>query len=269
MTAPAEILSLVSGSGNSFHSRVARWLHAQGWHVVVSPYYMDQTQNKAREIDLVAEKAWPVTDMWGHRAGDVVIRLYVECKFVPTYSVFWFTEKNMQSARELVCTQTGFQTDNMYTNGHHYLAHSKRVAKLFATPVSKNSETDPYYKALSQVLNATVAMRGGPVTLPALQRRGRGALAVLEMPVVVCSSFAQMYGVDFYADSPPEIVTDNFQLEVQYAYLDRAGEQRNQYLLLDFVEYDKLADFMALLHSDGEAAAFFAEQENEERGEEN
>ena len=37
-----------------------------GWHVVVSPYYMDQTQSKAREIDLVAEKLWPVTDALGH-----------------------------------------------------------------------------------------------------------------------------------------------------------------------------------------------------------
>ena len=60
MTIPAEVTQLIKTSGNNFHAKVARWFRTNGWHIVISPYYMDQTQNKAREIDLIAEKLWPV-----------------------------------------------------------------------------------------------------------------------------------------------------------------------------------------------------------------
>ena len=128
----------------------------------------------------------------------------------------------------------------MYTKKHHYLAQSPRVAKLFAASIGRGTDNDPYYKALNQVLNAMVSMRGGQVTVPALKKRGRGPMALLEFPVVICSSFQKVYGVDFFADSIAQRVTDNFQLEIQYAYLDRTGTQRNEHLLLDFVEFEQL-----------------------------
>lgn len=51
MSVPKSVTELVKGSGNNFHSKVARWFQANDWHTVVSPYYMDQTQAKARELD--------------------------------------------------------------------------------------------------------------------------------------------------------------------------------------------------------------------------
>ena len=56
MGVPAEVSELLKDSGNNFHAKVACWLNDHNWHVIVSPYYMDQTQNKAREIDLIEEK---------------------------------------------------------------------------------------------------------------------------------------------------------------------------------------------------------------------
>ncbi len=258
MTVPDEVLRLVAESGNNFHAKVARWMQAAGWHVIVSPYYMDQTQSKAREIDLVAEKLWPVKNDWGQPIDDVAVRLYIECKFIPSYSAFWFTDKDMNAAEKLVCTSESFRQDNIYTKKHHYLAKSPRVAKLFATTVGKTADNDPYYRALSQVLNAMISMRGGQVSVPDLKKRSRGPMALLEFPVVVCSSFQQVYGVDFFLDSPPERVTENFQLEIQYAYLDKAGAQRNEHLLLDFVEFDQLQSFVDSVDEDAKVAAFFA-----------
>ncbi|MFN7835128.1 MAG: hypothetical protein ACK5NY_04970 [Burkholderiaceae bacterium] len=71
MTAPSEITDLIKSSGNNFHAKVARWFADNGWHVVISPYYMDQTQSKAREIDLVAEKLWPLTDAPGRPVDNI------------------------------------------------------------------------------------------------------------------------------------------------------------------------------------------------------
>ena len=52
MKVPDEVLKLIRNSGNNFHAQVARWFTDHDWHVIVSPYYMDQTQLKAREIDV-------------------------------------------------------------------------------------------------------------------------------------------------------------------------------------------------------------------------
>jgi hypothetical protein len=39
----------------------------------------------------------------------------------------------------MVCTGGIFPEDNAYTDEHHYLAQSSRVAKLFATSASKSA----------------------------------------------------------------------------------------------------------------------------------
>jgi hypothetical protein len=85
-------------------------------------------------------------------------------------------------------------------------------------------------------------------------------MALLEFPVVVCSSFQQVYGVDFYADSTPEKITNNFQLEIQYAYLGRNRTQRDEHLLLDFVEFNQLDAFVEAIGEDANVAVLLAGQ---------
>ena len=260
MAIPAEVTELIQNSGNNFHAKVARWFVANGWHVVVSPYYMDQTQNKAREIDLIVEKFWPIYDRYKTPAGNIAVRLFVECKFVASHSVFWFADKNLDSAMDLVCTNGHFQSKNTYTNKHHYLSHSQRVAKLFASSNSKVAENEPFYKALNQVLNAMVSMHDQPVSIPSTKSNGTYQKALIEFPVVVCSSFDKVFSVDFNSESAPKPVQDNFQLEVRYAYLDRHERQRDDYFLLDFVAFDKLEAFAAAIDEDAKAAAYLASQ---------
>ncbi len=258
MPVPNEVSQLIENSGNNFHAKVARWLADNDWHVVVSPYYMDQTQNKAREIDLVAEKLWPITDSFGNRTEDIAVRLFIECKFVPSPSVFWFADKDKESAEELICSKGYYRADNLYTNKHHYLAQSAKVAKLFATSTSKTTENEPFYKALNQALNAMVSMRGQPISVPAIKNSQRNPRIVIEFPVVVCSSFKQIYSVDFYAESQPELIKDNFQLEVRYAYIDRHNDQQDDYFLLDFVEFGQLEKFVKTINEDAKAAVVLA-----------
>lgn len=130
MSTLAKANEIIASSGNSFHARVARWFTENRWLVQVSPYYMDQGLNKAREIDLVVEKiVGEITNWSGNFLGDIVARLYVECKYVPMTSVFWFAEKNIEKALNLVCESGPFRPNNKYTNNHHYLSGESRVAK--------------------------------------------------------------------------------------------------------------------------------------------
>lgn len=251
MDALKEIKDLVDSSGNTFHVKVARWFECHGWYVVVSPYYMDNSQAKAREIDLVVERPWPIHDTFGRPTGDVVIRLYVECKYLTSYSAFWFAKKDMDLVEELICSSGIFSKNNSYTNRHHYLADNF-AAKLFATRGS--GENDPFYKALNQVLNALVSLRTHPLRHPSVLKRG-SCKAILEYPVVICSSFNKVFEIDFYGHAENKPVEGNFQLEVQYAYTAKTGQPCNQYFLIDIVSEDKLDDFQAAITADAEAAA--------------
>lgn len=249
---------IIESSGNSFHSRVAQWLQANDWHVLVSPYYMDQTQSKAREIDLIAERSLQIGNHFGRWKGDVVIRLYIECKFITAHSVFWFTDKDKSAAKNLVYRSGNFRPDNFYTIEHHYISTCDTVAKVFSTE-AKSQEQEPFYKALTQVLNAYVSMAGRPTIIPALRDQNHGVRIHLNFPVVVCSDFAKLFRTDFLQTTEPSEISDNFQLEVQYAYTDAEGAQRDEYFLIDFVAYDQLDKFAEKIVRDGQVSAFLAE----------
>lgn len=258
MTIPQQVQDLIDGSGNTFHAKVAQWLASNDWNIRVSPYYMDQSQQKARELDLVAEKAWPITDIFGKWQGQVVARLFIECKFVPGHSVFWFMDKNRSAVEEMICTSGGFRKDNFYTVKHHYLASGNRVAKLFTSSNAKGQEAEPFYKALNQSLNALVSLRP---QLPGLTHpsHSKGTpMVVLNFPVVIFSSFSLMYDADFFGVKQTTPITDNFQLEVQYAFVGPDGKGRDELFMLDFVEYEKLPSFMQAVESDAKAAATLA-----------
>lgn len=257
MSVPQEVIHLIHGSGNNFHAKVAQWLVSNEWHVTVSPYYLDQTLGKAREIDLVAEKLWPICGHFGSLAGHIAVRLFIECKYVPSYAVFWFADKDNVSAKKLVCSSNSFRMENTYTEKHHYLSQGHKVAKLFASSKEKAPENEPFYKALNQALNGMVSLRGRPLSIPSVVESRSSVKTVLEFPVVVCSSFGSMYAADFYNDSNPKLIQENFQLEVQYAYVDRQQTQHDDYFLLDFVEFNQLSAYMEAIGKDAETGAFF------------
>ncbi|WP_420208719.1 hypothetical protein [Candidatus Electronema sp. JC] len=253
MAVPEQVTTLINSSGNSFHAKVAQRFKELGWDITISPYYMDQSQDKAREIDLIAERRFPV-----HRhhdkdnySGDIVIRLYIECKYIPAHAIFWFSDKDKVAAERLVCS-FGFNKLYSYMQQHHYLAQSERVAKLFASGNSKGQETEAIYKALNQVLNARVSMQH--------QVSSRHPILLMEYPVVVCSSFSHIFCLDFFGTGEPESaapVTENFQLEVQYAYYNRQGNPKNDYFLIDFVDFHKLDSFDKAVEDDVKAAKNF------------
>ncbi|SFK77164.1 hypothetical protein SAMN04487938_1934 [Lysobacter sp. cf310] len=212
---------------------------------------MDQTQNKAREIDLVAEKAFEIQSNPGQRFSELVVRLFVECKFIQGHSVFWLSDKDEEAAERLVCHQGGgFRPYNSYTKRHHYLSEAKKVAKLFAT--TKSPEQDPFYKALNQVLNAQVSMKGQQLAV--IDGSTSTVGGVLNYPVIVCSTFDGVYATDFLSHAEPTPLQENFQLEVQYAYANSAGSVRDEYFLIDIVEFAQLQSFSEALDRDAKSA---------------
>lgn len=258
MSIPSQVQELIDSSGNTFHAKVARWFAFDGWSTSISPYYMDQTQQKARELDLIVEKVWPIEGSFRDRQGEVAVRLFVECKFLPGYSVFWFTGKDRSAIEEMLCVSGKCRRDNAYTSKHHYLSSGDRVAKLFASSNARGQESEPFFKALNQSLNGLVSMRTQlPRAFSSGRKRGNIHVA-LDFPVVVCSSFSQLYAADFTGTQETSLIGDNFQLEVQYAYVERSGQSRDELFLLDIVEYERLPQFVKAIEEDAHLAGFFA-----------
>lgn len=249
---------IVSTSGNAFHSRVAGWLKSNGWTVMVSPYYMDHGQGKAREIDIIAEKVCHRRESFRHKTIIVVVRLYIECKFVSVPSVFWFADREQKLVEELVCESGPFRMDNTRTMEHHYLAGPRSVAKVFASATGREPDNEPFYRALNQVLNARGSMREMNSFVQGLPERSTFAFRRIEFPVVVFDSLRNLRKVQFYGESKIEPIPENFQLEVRYAYNRADGTNRSEYLLVDFVEFDRLEIYCKSLNVDAEVVGHLA-----------
>ena len=250
MTNQSEVQRIVDESGNSFHCRVTNHLAEKGWSTLISPYYMDAAANKPREVDLIAEKHWIYKDRSEGKYGAVVIRFFIECKYIPQPNVFWFAPRDTSAATEWLISNTPLRKDNMFTERHHYLSASTNVAKLFASKNLPNTENEPIYRALNQALNSMVYLRGHE-SLDEDIRIGRlPILSEMEMPVIVCNSFDQFYGIDMNSIGPPARIDESFQLEVNYAYVDRAARQRSEYFLLDVVNFNRIDEYLEMIEND-------------------
>ena len=257
MTQPPEIHDLLAKSGNSFHGRVATWLRNAGWAVRISPYYVDESQSRSREVDLIAEKAIPIKDTFGGPAGSVVARLFIECKFIPQHSVFWMADKDMNHAKEVVHLAGNFDLNNYHCQEHHYL-HNDRVAKVYASSQNLETENDPYFKALNQVLNGYVTLKGQSTYFTRSGSPRIRELARVDYPVIVCSSFDKVYLADFFDQGEAIQATDGFQIEINYAYLMN-GIRHDTPFLVDFIPYIQLDKLCANITRNAELAGFFAQ----------
>ena len=248
-----EIEAIAIESGNNFHCRVLNEFKSKSWETLVSPYYMDAATEKPREIDLVVEKYWKHTNQYERKFGAIAFRLNIECKYITQSTVFWFARKNESAAEDWLISNTPLRRDNMYTGRHHYLASCPMVAKLFASKNKPSTENEQIYKALNQSLNSLVYMSGyGPISSDL--REGKiPILAEVAMPVIVCSSFDEFYSVDMESPGIPEPITDNFQLEVNYAYKDSKGLAKSDYFLIDVVAFPLLENYFETLASDRSA----------------
>lgn len=103
-------------------------------------------------------------------------------------------------------------------------------------------------------------MKGLPISIPEIRNRPGGKLVLLESPIIVCNSFENIFRVGFLEESEPENITDCFQLEVEYAFVDRNQNQIQDYFLIDIVELDKLHEFTELIEDDAKAAKVLASE---------
>jgi len=252
-----KVKEIIENSGNTFHCNVLKYLQEKDWTVLISPYYNDNVSNKPREIDLIAEKAFDAKNAHGRFMGTVNVKLFIECKYIPQKTVFWFHDKDMQKAEDLVLQTTPARRDNMYTKQFHYLKGAESVAKLFADGKKQNVEKEIFYKALNQSLNAMVYYRNKESIIKLPPGRDHNIIYTVNYPIIVCNSFENLYKVDIGADDDPSNIDENFQLEVNYAYLALDGPSKTEYFLIDILNLDLFDGFLEKIEKDTQLVSFF------------
>lgn len=240
---------IMGKSGNGFHSRVVKLLREQEWTVLVSPYYSDNFTDKPREIDIIAERKFDVNDFISDWLGTLNIRLFIECKYISGDTIFWFDNKDKERATERIMADTGMDHPNHNINIQelHYFADVP-VAKLFSSEKSRGEENELMNKAINQNLNALVYYRNRSDLMPENPNRRNQVLRRVSYPIIVVNSFENFFSTSI-ADDTGEVkpITEPFQLEVNYAYIDKDRNGHNEYFLIDVVSIDKLLEFLSAL----------------------
>jgi len=243
-----KIKKIIKGSGNIFHYRVIQFLRDNDWSVLISPYYNDNITNKPREIDIIAEKAFDVNgfglrDNW---LGTINVKLFIECKYVNQPTIFWFDKKDQDKAIERIISDTGLRHayHNVNIESHRFF-QLKEVAKLFASG-KENQENDFIYKAINQSLNAMIYNKNSPSIIPEdPSGKIKKVLKQINYPVIACNSFDNFYKVNAGDNEEAfNLVENNFNLEINYAYFDKNKNHKNDYFLIDIIDFNKFSNFL-------------------------
>ena len=216
--------------------------------MTVSQFYTDAFSQKSREIDLIAEKAFSSTAFTDQNAT-VIVRLFVECKYINSTTVLWLDKKNLEKAKDVVRATDAFHdpdTNYLVTEKHHYLANLK-VAKLFSSEGGKDRENDPIYKAITQCLNALIYFRHHETKLH--KKYDHRDVIEINYPLVVCNSFKEFFSQDSSSNNDPQNVpTDSLlQLEIDYAYPYDQVKSTEELFFIDVIPLEKMEVFENML----------------------
>jgi len=234
-----KVKKIALDSGNNFHSKVVQNLRKNDWETIVSPHYSDNFTDKPREVDIIASKVESVIDF--HKPiCDVEARLLIECKYVTEETLFWFDKRDQEKSRNRVMDDVGISShiDFASVQDHHYLKNDF-VAKIFDSSKSTRGEYQGFYSAVNQVLNALIYYRYKSLHHKNFRHK------TIPYPVIVINSFDKIFKTTI-DDSPNgiESISEPFQLEVNYAFVDNQGKERLEYFLIDVVSLDKLNEFI-------------------------
>ena len=232
----------IKPDGNDFQYKVKKSLEDNGWVARMSPYYNDSFSEKPREIDIIAEKIFLPTQNSFYNST-VIVRLFVECKYITEQTTFWLQNRDMEKAKEVVNSNRAFHEVNKNYEvqiNHHYLLNDL-VAKLYRTE-GKNPDGDPIYKAITQCLNATIYYRNRPTDLKNKYNHNSHKIGELNYSIIISNSFDKFLKKDTTTDSTASQITEPFQLEIDYAYT-KNDSQREELFYIDVLNIDSIKNF--------------------------
>lgn len=247
-----KIKNLVERSGIITHYKTIDILRKKDWKAVVAPYYYDNVAGSVKEVDIIAEKMISCVAQYPDESKvQIVIQLFLECKYVDQEIIFWFDDIDKNKAVSKLESETGLNIryDNK-TSGDigsekfHYLIDKKSV-KLFSANVNK---ADVIYKAINQVLNAqNYWNNSSPLLCPFSNYNNGYFKKIIKYPVIVCDNFTKLIEVELQNNGKysTKKIDNKFLIETNYICSNEGVSKiQNSYSLIDVVNLNYLGIFL-------------------------
>ncbi|MDD5050475.1 MAG: hypothetical protein PHV93_01905 [Candidatus Pacebacteria bacterium] len=224
-----KILKIIEEGGDELLHDTAGLLTSIGWACQISSYYMDVLTGKSREIDIIARKEFIVKDDFWGGSKTILIRLFIECKYIKNETLFYFVTKNSEKAKTLAKDNSILKHDDYVDlRANHYLK-GLDVAKTW-----KGATRDDIYDALTQSVHSLIYYE---------KNYREKTHYIYNLPVVVTKSFDNFFKKEG-DDRKFSEIRNNFQLEFDYTYTLAPKENVSKTFLVDFVSYDKIEAFL-------------------------
>lgn len=238
----------IKTSGNNLHLDVANKLRELDWEVTISPYYLDDTSEKAREIDIVATK--PMVYSKGMNTNlqqeEFYAKLFIECKYIDSDVIFWkdqISDVNIKHATQYAIniSQIGGKLDQINEKFHYSkFQKDKCISKLFTNiPKPQKSTEDVIYQSFNQSLKSLIHFRS--VNLSS---------KTIYYPVVIYKlrEGSLLLTYDKSIDETKEV--KNQSLEVFYTFKANDGNAVSKFFIVDFVDFSKLENYINTINVD-------------------
>jgi len=230
---------IIEESGNNLHIDTVDLLERMQWDVDLSSYYYDDTANKPREIDIIAQKNVEVID--DPEKGVISqfkLFLFIECKYFKNEVAFWMRPNREGEAKEAMIIEAIRSVDEwdkkliLEEEGlfreHHYLREGF-IGKLYD---SKNEK--PIFDALTQPIKSLTFFK---------ERRAEKGIYY---PIVVYSGIEGIYAIKRKgADLDKLEPKKELIFGLNYSYRSVVDNKlKTNHFYIDFIHQGGLGDFV-------------------------
>ncbi len=161
-------------SGHNFHFDIEDRVKAKGWTINSKVNYLDDVEQKPREIDFVA-----VQQRESHNPRGNQLALVVECKYLTEDVKFWFRDNPKNHKAYFF---DGYNMDSLFLDESKW--HFFSPAKIAVTVEEKSRKKQSMREAIMQASKALMFLRQGQQILytkglfyPVVVYKGSGKLA--------------------------------------------------------------------------------------------
>ena len=234
-------LKLVKKSGNTLHTKVINVLREASWEVIVSPYYNDDTTDKPREIDIIAQKDYPEYSSFVTSNDSLFrLRLFVECKYVSDDVLIWSDPIDQYWAKKYLAGLYGQGMGEAYLNSKMFL-----TPEGINTQVTKIVESESLHKGLIQSIHSYQYYKssylGRPVNTDKTIQTSRLFLLVNSYEKIREINIPKLKdGKVKISDIQP--VENHKTIEINYSYKGTNG--RSEYFLVTLISLKDFKEFL-------------------------
>lgn len=236
-----DLKDLLEKSGNNLHLEVADILESKGWDIDLSSYYYDDTENKPREIDIIATRNEGVGSEAKGESGKPIdkfdISLYIECKYFTKDIAFRMLPiGGLEQAAALHLNELNkeelvdfLNREADYLKNHYF--DTKSVGKLHDTEIETT-----VFNALTQPIKSLVFSKDGEDHIK---------LNKIYVPIVVYSGIDGIYPIQGSQDLDKLQPLQHLPYGLNYAYRNvHTGFLKREYFIVDFVHKDIFNKFL-------------------------